>query len=283
MKKAVLIMIAAQLVALSAFSQITLNNTFTVSTNGGYGFYFSKLGLAGYKYVIHDNQAKTLVLYNTNNTVYKTIPIPSSITTGYYVGWLSDDLFNLNANVEYALVTYGTVSKVHIFDETGALLFSRDSANLGNFYDVNPVMSQSGIFRTPNGVKMRIMRYANATGPLASSYELYDLPGNLPCQQCSATGTVLGISTSGEVGEEEALFYPNPAQHNLKLKYELPAGSRQATIEILDVTGKKIESMEVTNNFSHILLPADYNSGLYFYALYVDGKLVKTEKVVLQH
>src|SRR5688572_29011429 len=101
------IFLAALFVSTGAFAQITLSTTFTASSSGFTYFYFNKFGMAGIKYVAADIAAKTITIYNVNNTVFKTVNIPSSITSAYYLAFISDDLFDLNNDIEYALVTYG--------------------------------------------------------------------------------------------------------------------------------------------------------------------------------
>ena len=103
----------------------------------------------------------------------------------------------------------------------------------------------------------------------------------MPCVSCSTTGTVTGIGESGGGTYEEPLFYPNPASTELKLKYQLPEGTGSAVIEIRDISGKLIDTLDVSKHFDHVLLPESYNNGLYFYSLIVDGTLVRYEKVIL--
>jgi hypothetical protein len=61
----------------------------------------------------------------------------------------------------------------------------------------------------------------------------------------------------------------------------LPKGYKTAEINIYDLQGKLIENFKVTDTFDFIYLPSDYNNGMYLYTLMVDGKAIKTEKVIL--
>jgi hypothetical protein len=260
-------------------AQVTYNTTFTASSQNTM-FYSTKLSAAGYKYVIVDYPGKTIKLYNLNNSLYLSISIPyAGAGNSYYIAYLSDKLFDLNNDIEYALISFNATSmKFHIYDETGALMFSRDSANLGMAYIPEPFLNQSGIFHTSAGTKMRLIR---SSGSFNTGFELYDLPGSLPCMTC-ADGTTSATSVvSGGVATQECVYYPNPSSGFLKLKYELPASAKHAYIDITDTKGTKLERFEVSADFDHILMPASYNDGLYFYSLYVDGKLVNTSRVIL--
>jgi hypothetical protein len=43
----------------------------------------------------------------------------------------------------------------------------------------------------------------------------------------------------------------------------------------------RIENFKVTGTFDFIYLPSDYNNGMYLYTLLLDGKAMKTEKMIL--
>ena len=154
----------------------------------------------------------------------------------------------------------------------------RDSATV-NAYVPNIFSNTDGVFYDGVKTKMRLS-VANANGNPAK-IEIYDLPGSIPCSECSSTGTVSGISAPNNPGTNNPVFYPNPVVDELKLKYELPKDYKNAEIKIYDLQGKLIEEFKVTNTFDFIYLPSDYNNGLYLYSLIIDDKKIKTEKIIL--
>jgi hypothetical protein len=285
MKKSILTLLGAIGAMLGSNAQITYNTTFSTVPASGNFFYVTKLGLAGFKYVVTELSSKTIKLFNMNNSLFTTftIAVPGTFNPGAYVAYISDNLFDLNNDIEFIFVNTSTTSpqtKLYILNASGTQLFMKDTANIGIAYTQDPFTNPSGIFYTPNGVKMRLIR-SNGSSPYGNTYEIYDLPGVLPCFECSTTGTVSGVSVAGVNQHGESLFYPNPAVDHVKLRYELSPGATQARIVIHDVQGKKVEEFKVTNDFNHILIPSSYSKGLYMYSLYVDDKLIKTEKILL--
>lgn len=234
----------------------------------------------GYKFVFIDYAALTIDIYNVNQSLYKTIAIPPHPSaTSMGVQFLTDKLFDLDTSFEYVLFTNSgtlTSQKVEIYNESGALLFSRDSASISD-NGLAPYALNSYQYIYFNGIKteMRLIIYR-----VPNVYERYDLPGHLPCSECSQ-GIVSGFAEDSKVPDKSATFYPNPASQYLKLKYVLPLGAKKAFIKVYDMQGKLVQDMEVTNSFDNILLPSDYNNGLYLYSLIVDGVVIKNEKLVL--
>ena len=108
----------------------------------------------------------------------------------------------------------------------------------------------------------------------------YSLPGSIPCVQCSSTGTTVGRPSYNNPNPDP-IFYPNPATSSVKLKYQLPKDYKSAIIKVQDLQGRLVEEYKVTNDFDLIYIPSEFNNGLYFYSLIVDGKLIKTEKIIL--
>lgn len=78
---------------------------------------------------------------------------------------------------------------------------------------------------------------------------------------------------------------PNPATSATTIKYSYPANSTSAFINISDETGKLIKRIDIkksnngTMNFA--LGEAGVSSGVYIYALEVNGKTITNKKVVL--
>jgi hypothetical protein len=260
---------------LGAKAQITYVNNIAANNY----FYLAKFTI-GYKYVNVDLTGHNIKLYNLNQTVYKSISVP--IIPGATVWdavFVTDKLFDLDTSIEYILYGNsgtGASSKLYIYDESGSLLFFRDSADIyQNATIPSPARNADLIYFDGISTKMQLRIWST---PMR--YEVYRLPGNLPCTECTQ-GLITGMTTESEGEEKAAQFYPNPASANLKLKYKLPPGAKKAFIKVYDMQGKEVQNMEITNAFDNILLPANYNNGLYLYSLIVDGVVIKNEKIVL--
>jgi hypothetical protein len=267
-------------------AQISFDNTYNFTS-----IYLSldKFHLSGYKYVKADGASLTIQIYNINHSLYKTISIPPQPSPIIRVKYVSEQLFNLDTLIEYTISTYKYVSgppatqdaQFKIYNENGTLIMFRDSANLSET-GINQVASVFGNSEAVyfDGVNTKMALSLMALG-VPGRTAIYTLPGTIPCVQCSSSGTVVGISSPGSANPSNAVFYPNPVTDQLKLKYELPKDYKTADIKIYDLQGKLIETFKVTDTFDFIYLPSDYNNGLYLYSLNVDGKTIKTEKIIL--
>ncbi len=268
-----------------SFSQITFSHK-----NGDWcGLWLDKFHISGYKNVEWRCAVgtQTINVYNINNSLFKAFTVsmsPPYVTA--FIGYVSENLFDLDSGMELIVVANDTskfnVQAVFVMDETGAQLFKRDSAECDPMFTPQGA-SMNNVFQNAETIyfdgvstKMRLRMHS------ANDFETYNLPGTIPCVMCTS-GIVSGLSTSGGtiVSEQEARFFPNPASDQLKLKYKLPEGSHYAEMKVYDVQGKLVDEFKITDTFDFIYLPTNYNNGLYLYSLIVDGKTIKTEKIVL--
>jgi hypothetical protein len=270
-------------------AQITLNHTYTIN-DPYFPRHLTKLGLKGYKYYTVNISGGTIEVFNTNNSLYKSITLPSSISftsTSYNQDYyLSDNLFNNDTLLEYCIsLNIGSVnSKFYIFNELGSILFFKDSTWGTNFNTTTPliVRNSSFIYFDGTSVKMRLATFTSSNSPQDNKkWSVYNLPGILPCSDCSS-GVTTGLSIqANEVSGERVAFYPNPVNEDLKLEYKIPVSSKVAKIKVYDLNGRLVEDYRISPSTDHILLPSNYNNGLYLYSLEVDGQIIKTEKIIL--
>ena len=147
-----------------------------------------------------------------------------------------------------------------IYNEDGTLIMNRDSASLTMqassliFYNIQQIYF--------DGTNTKMMLPIGVGGTFYY-YEIYSLPGSIPCSDCSQGITTGMVEGSGSDKSSMPYFYPNPASQFLKLKYVLPEGVKKAFIKVYDTTGKLVQDLEITNAFDSILLPANYSNGLY--------------------
>lgn len=257
------------------FAQITFDHTYPVNKN----LALTKFQISGYKYTQLDAANSKIYVYNTNHSLYKTISIPSLGNQIQYISYLSENLFDLDNQMEYALVTAATPSsaaKFYLFEENGTQTMFKDSASLSISFS-SAFQNSDGIYFDGTNVKMRLTVGSN---PQNARAEIYTLPGSIPCYACSS-GTLTGVQQNTNSEPSNALFYPNPVEDQLKLHYQLPKEAKYASIKVTDIEGKLVEEFEITPSFDYLLLPSNYNNGLYLYTLIVDGKVVKTEKILL--
>lgn len=241
--------------------------------------YLTKFNSLGYKYVEIINSPLQINIYNLNHTLNTNIVVPGTYTASTSIHYISDNLFDLDPGIEYVVNDVGSPTYNYIFriyDQSGSVLMARDSGAFNNSSVApNASLNTNHIFFDGINTRMRVL-IQNGT----SSYEYYTLPGSLPCVECQQ-GFIMGLSESSDADPKEAQFYPNPVSGYLKLKYQLPLDAKKAFIKVYDMTGRLVQDMEITDAFDNILLPEDYNNGLYLYSLVVDGVVIKNEKIIL--
>lgn len=75
-------------------------------------------------------------------------------------------------------------------------------------------------------------------------------------------------------------LYPNPIKDNLT--FEIESNTKEAfTLTIIDVLGKKVKDLTINSKITNIQL-SDLKSGIYFYELKNENKIVKTGKIIME-
>ncbi len=79
-------------------------------------------------------------------------------------------------------------------------------------------------------------------------------------------------------------LFPNPAADLLHITYLLPFEKQSAFIRIFDSMGHLVREENVTNGFGILELNAvQFESGLYYYELEVNGNKVASDKFSIIH
>jgi len=91
------------------------------------------------------------------------------------------------------------------------------------------------------------------------------------------TGELEGNSVS-ESAEFEYQLYPNPAQENTRIS----SASSINRLEVLDLTGKLINSISIKDALSYDLNLNTFSNGIYFIKVY-SGAGVSTRKLIVRH
>jgi len=77
----------------------------------------------------------------------------------------------------------------------------------------------------------------------------------------------------------DIVLYPNPVIGTSVLQFS--AEGILDLVNIYDVSGKRIRSLPVVSDY--VLINAmDYRSGIYFYQVYSEEKLLKTERFIVK-
>jgi hypothetical protein len=77
--------------------------------------------------------------------------------------------------------------------------------------------------------------------------------------------------------------YPNPATDNLTVVYNVGGASGENVLKVYDVLGQEIVSRVLNRSKGSVKLDLEaVNSGVYFYAIKIAGKTVRTERFIVR-
>ena len=78
--------------------------------------------------------------------------------------------------------------------------------------------------------------------------------------------------------------YPNPFNPSTTISYALPKAS-DVSIEVFNILGKRVASLvnqrKSAGNYSTQFQASNLSSGVYFYTLRINGKVLKSQKMLL--
>lgn len=267
MKKSALITVFI-LSSIIVNAQIVLENTYP---SGGFvqnNLTIVKLSSSGYKYSLVDTTNKQLTLYNLNHSVFKTITIPVQSLTSYFVLYISETLFDTDpSDIEYLVFPGISAFNLRIFDETGATLFSLDSATLSGY---NAWLGYNPIFNTDSGTKMMLI--AN------DGNRVYSLPGTL-----QASSTTTDNYNLNKLNKTSLSYpYPNPSNNFTTIDYKLPEGINHGEIVIYNIQGKEIKRYKVDKTFDHLRISAyELPAGNYYFNLRTSRGISEGKKMIV--
>ena len=262
--KTITILFVCILISLQTKAQISLENTYPASSNNVQVF-LTRLTKSGYKYAFADAVNNTLKLYNMNHSLFKTmsVPVPNGYSIYFGPAFVSDSLFNTDANVEYAVsflqsnytITPATYqSLTSIISENGTVITTIQQSRV------------FGVFNTgPNGWKL--VAYVDSTNNMQlKEIKVYSLVGSMPSIN-NNNGTPTGNTQLDKQTPMLSNPFPNPSQNKVIIPYSCPAGTT-AQLNIYDISGHEIKSYSIDSAFNTVELDnTDLPSGTYFYSI----------------
>lgn len=256
MKK--ILLIASMLFAYNADAQITLEHTYNNSSN----IQVYNLENEGYKYVITDYSTKSVRIYNTDHSLWKTVNVslPSSVTS-FYVTYVSTKLFNTDGNVEFLIWYYENISGNV---KATAQCIGENGSSLYNFNDA----ASPFVVKVGESWKLIYSKYASNSN---ESY-VYSLPGNY----------ITAVKKTSVDGFESKL-YPNPVDNVATLSYKLPEGTKTAELSIYNMHGQKLRDYNITSDFQTITIESgNLNPGNYTYQIKAPGFISEGEQFIVR-
>ena len=228
--------------------------------------------------------ADTIFFYNMDLSYWKRIILPylPGFKNQYFsvkasnpvnVFYPSETLFNLDPLLEVAILcvpTTGAIGKYYILNESGIFTDSILNANVASLATFHVFEDTTGIFKlstlTTNG------------------FQLYRLPGTIPCNTCSTSGGTLGIVATEKPFRNsiETKPIPNPSSDQVKITFSLPEGVNMGTLVLYNSIGQKIKSCQVDNRFGFILVDnKELASGVYYYNIETNSSISSTQKILV--
>lgn len=268
----------------SSFGQLVLDHVYTTDLPDRYVL----LSQSGLKYLSLHQSGSTYTyfnLYNPDHSLFKTINIPQfSGKNVNKIAFISETLFDTDSLVEF-LVSYvyagpGGIGAIRVCNENGNILLERDTAGAGGYSGILENGQGSQII-FPNGTSSKlIVGKSHYSGGWSYTTEIYNLPGQLPCQEC--TGGLLSGMVQVQNNELQNSFaYPNPFTTSTKIKYTLPTKFNHAYLKLYDINGKLIKTKEIDDKFNEVYISEEeLKQGVFIYNIEVDGKLITNNKVV---
>lgn len=245
-------------------AQVTLDKKYDYSTS------VVKLETLGYKYYLMDVTLGQCRIYNTDHSLFKTINC--NIPNGFYLSdikFISEKTFDTDGGIELLCTYYiYNLSKAYydydskIINEDGSALVTIDGA-LYNY-----------INKTGETVyKLFSYSYDYSVSPEKVWTNIYSLPGS----------PVVSAALNPNNPDVFLNAFPNPATHSLKVAYSLPENATQATLHLIDNSGRLVEQFIVDNHTDHLMLDVSrYQSGVYHYFIEYGNTKSPAKKLVVQ-
>ncbi len=232
------------------------------------------MGNNDFKYAYVDYSTNELKLFNLNHTPYITIslPIPLINSGEYVVAYVTKSLFDCDTTMfEYAIMPQSNSSNnFYVYRQDGTLLFERDSTLapycFGCFsgsYDIRPIIN------SPSGAKLFLLK-ADTTGNLLTE-DVYSLCGTLPDDAIEMDAL---SSTFVKV-------YPNPTTEEINFEFDFPSNIQDYELVIYNSSVQVVKIIEIygaTKKYN--LENSGLSSGLYFFTLKTEKKILQTGKFV---
>lgn len=235
--------------------------TFEKSYSNAFMIQYFDIENIGLKYVVFDRDNHKLYIYNVDHSLMKTVNliVPPGTTFSAAPLHLSTKLFNDDDKIEF--------------------LYTCADFSINTPTSTTYVMNEDGsVLQTISGIKSYAMQKAGSQYKLVAytwddKMSIYSLYGSLPSTNLKPNGEKTA----------EADLYPNPMETAATLRYTLPSGTQQATINIYTSDGKLTRQMQVTDQFGALLIQrGDLPAGNYYYQVTAPGVQTVSEQFVIR-
>jgi photosystem II stability/assembly factor-like uncharacterized protein len=206
-------------------------------------------------------------------------------------GWTAS--YNENVPAVYRTTNFGInwfkICDSSIIDNMyGVCFVNKDTGFIGGMYNK--------LFKTRNGGTIWMRENTQTNNDTFLSIEFVnDTIGWIS----SSSGIILHTTTGGQTltsiptqtenfAEDYELNqnYPNPFNNQTKIEFTIPKFS-EVRIVLYDIIGRQrdiiTEGLYQSGKYETIYTPKNISSGVYFYKMEVNGKVLKTKKLIMQN
>ncbi len=238
------------LLAVPAMAQITLDKTYS------YSGAFTHLSLSGDKFYVMDVPLSQCRIYNTDHTLWKTLPLTVPTNNWLYdVQYISENLFTTDNSLclVYTYYSYDATNLYYTYTtrvvkENGTMLLSLPGCQ---YYYLAALTSGATKFVTYS--------FDYSVSPYTVSTSVYSVPGSLPTS----------IKESSGIPDAFPLrLFPNPAVDQVSMQWEIPAEVDAGILQITDLQGKVVKSFAVSGNNGFVQMNVSHlPKGMYLYQI----------------
>jgi hypothetical protein len=224
----------------------------------------------GHKYVGFDTSTKTIMFYNLDHSVFKTIGtnLGNKIVDSFKIQYPSRTLFNLNNDMD-VLFSYKEYNG--FWWEPKMVVLSELTLSYGISNGIS-----AEIRKTPyNGWKMIVERNISNGSSYVRGASVYSLPGNI--RECNCFDVNTDIINHDDDPELPGMIptnpipssiYPNPMNNSSTIRYTLPNGVNTAQLGIYNHMGLLMKTYTVSDQFEDIIIyKEDLPAGEYIYKI----------------
>jgi len=260
-----LIIIPLIIIQSKVISQITLINSYNIAV------YVANIDDVGYKYYGINFETNQVLMYNTDQTLWKTIDIdvPNNNSISE-VAYVSSKLFNNDSNIELLIVFN---EYIEISDTSGYFIYTTKVINENG---VTFLEVYGGGFSTvyeisEDEANLVVYIYDFSVNPFEVSSSIYSIPGILTSSAEISSGLIL----------ENA--FPNPTKSFITIPYKLKNQINNANIVIYNELGIEVYREVLSLNTNNYRLNTSlFSKGVYFYNITADGNTSSTKKIIIQ-
>ena len=240
------------------------------------------LPTAGVK--LYSTTPTSLTLYNLDLSIYNTITYPA-LPPGYTYFeplYITESTFDPDpSTIELMMLTQDTsyVLGTRVIRDDGTILFDEPGLSFSGTNGYSELNAKPPLFTGEDGVTYMLLTSYPTNPPTES--RLYQLPGTLPCMDCSSENG-MGLQGTSVLPEQgELTLFPNPASDLIQVNYSLPTGASKGHLMVTDARGRLVANVPLNGSGQASMPLAGHANGHYTCNLVVDGRIARTRQFEL--